>query len=635
MRRRWLCAAVVLALCACMGAAEAELVGYWPFDATVADASGNGRDGTNLLNVSYAPATPFLYGSGQSLALGGSTRVDIPASPALNSQAFTLAYWFNQAGAVQNGPYERVTSRGSDTFETALSPDGDLRYYSRGGPGWQDSGHDLPRAGWQHVAFVSNGANVGVFVDGQHVHTGALGQDPSGILRIGARANIWTEGSEGKIDDVALWDTPLAPSSIAALAGQSHRPTDLTTTTVISDPASWNLSTARTTGGPMGTWTPSGAPLPGAATYTLPASPTPMGHILGAAADLGLGTFVGDGGGSAPTGVQYYRTTFDLPDFEQVAANLVLAVDNGAQVFINGAEIARETSFAVENWARPYSTLSINADGSIGSVTLFDQVATNFSDWRVGQNELVIAIRNPDPEGIPGGGLTFRLDVDTSLRPPDDLTTLTRVTSDPSHWMLSTVRTTGGPMGTWTPSGAPPPAAPTFILTPSPSTAAGIVAAGSDLGVATLLGDGGAGLPEGVLYYRTTFDLDHFTGIRAELVLAVDNGAQVYINGVEIARETSFLVENWQRPYSSLTIDPDGSISDVTLFDWAASSFTGFRDGENEIIIALRNPDAEGLNGGGIAFRMDIQTSIPEPATLALLAVGGVGALIRRRRRRR
>ena len=79
-------------------------------------------------------------------------------------------------------------------------------------------------------------------------------------------------------------------------------------------------------------------------------------------------------------------------------------------------------------------TNNINADGSVSSLSLFDGVASNFSDWRVGQNELVIAIRNPDTEGAAAGGLAFRLGVHTGDLPSDELTTLTSVTSDPSQW---------------------------------------------------------------------------------------------------------------------------------------------------------------------------------------------------------
>lgn len=424
LRNKWLTIVLVGAVgLGFAGMAKANLVGYWTFDDTVADQSGNGHDGTNLLNVAYSPDTPPALDSSKSLVLGGSTRVDIPADPALNSQPFTLAYWFNQNGIAQNGTYERATSRGSDTFETALSGDGSLRYYPSPS-GWQDTGFDLSASGWQHVVFSSDGGNMRVYVDGANVFTGQQNANRSGILRIGARVNIWTEGIEGLTDDVAVWDNPLPPAAVQALADGDWRPNELVVTTVTSNPNDWALSTVRRSGGAAGTWTPPSDPLPDASTFTLSASPTTAAGILAAAADLGLGTLLGDGGQGQPTGLQYYRTTFDLDPFKEVSAQITLATDNGAQVFINGQEVARETSFLTENWARPYSTLSINPDGSISDVTLFDQTFS-FTGWLVGENEVVLAIRNPDSEGLNGGGMAFRMDVVNTVPEPGTLCLVT------------------------------------------------------------------------------------------------------------------------------------------------------------------------------------------------------------------
>lgn len=71
----------------------------------------------------------------------------------------------------------------------------------------------------------------------------------------------------------------------------------------------------------------------------------------------------------------------------------------------------------------------------------------------------------------------------------------------------------------------------------------------------------------------------------------------------------------------------------VTLFDQVASSFTGWRPGLNEVVLAVRNPDSEGLGAGGVAFRLDIVTQVPEPGSLALLGLGGLGLLGLGRRR--
>ncbi|NQT36297.1 MAG: LamG domain-containing protein [Planctomycetes bacterium] len=617
---------------------HAGVIGYWNFDDTYANQAGPASDGALAYGTSvFSTDVSAAIGSGKSGSFDSVSAIQVPTTGhPMDSNDFNLSY-FIKRGA-QNGLYQRITSRGN-TFETTVGQNGELSSYG----GWSTLG-TANEGVWTHVAWV-NTSFVGrnLYVNGV-LQPGTVGMSTSasGDLFLGGIASDNGESYNGLLDDVLLWDNttnPLSAGDIAFIANNGvdaflnpNPPVEVISVT--SDPRQWMLSTERQSGGPAGTWTPTGDPLPDASTYTLAASPTGLGHIFTAAADIGVETLLGDGGNGTPEGLQFYRTTFDLDPSSDVAADIVLAVDNGAQIFINGTEVARETSFQTENWAQPYSTLSINGDGSISDVTLFDLVAPSFSDWRAGQNELVLAIRNPDPEGLGGGGLAFRMDVTGAGSPPPPELPSATVTSDPDQWMLSTVRTSGGPMSDWTPSGDPLPDASTFTLTASPTTLAHVLGAAANLGVETLNGDGGNGLPEGVQYYRTTFELDPFIDISAELVLAVDNGAAVFINGEEVARETSFDAANWASPYSSLTINEDGSIGNVTLFDWVAPSFDNWLMGENELIIAIRNPDAEGLNAGGIGLRLDVFTQVPEPSTWCLLALGGLGLLFYRRRKR-
>jgi len=267
----------------------------------------------------------------------------------------------------------------------------------------------------------SDGANMKVYVNGTKVYTGQFNGSSTGRLGIGASIPVFTEGIEALVDNVALWHNSLTPSAIQALASGQIEPSQLTITTVTSEPGQWMQSTVRTSGGPPGTWTPGADPLPAASTFTVATQSATAGGIIAAGADFGAGSILGDGGNGSLTGVQYYRTTFELEPFTEISANLVLAADNGAQVFINGTEVARETSYLVENWARPYSTLTINPDGSISDVTLFDQVAPSFTGWRLGTNELIVALRNPDSEGLSAGAFALRMDVVSSVPEPGTL----------------------------------------------------------------------------------------------------------------------------------------------------------------------------------------------------------------------
>jgi hypothetical protein len=147
--------------------------------------------------------------------------VEIPADPSLDSDVFTLSLFFLDRG--QEGAYERFTSREGDTFETAINvyPGhngmGEVAYYSPAA-GWNSSDFIPDVDTWYHLAYVSTGFDISIYVDGELV----LGPDPwsvlpSGFMHIGNRHND-VEGFDGLLDDVALWDEELEPSDIETIA---------------------------------------------------------------------------------------------------------------------------------------------------------------------------------------------------------------------------------------------------------------------------------------------------------------------------------------------------------------------------------------------------------------------------------
>ncbi|MCH8923463.1 MAG: LamG domain-containing protein [Planctomycetes bacterium] len=202
----------------------AELVGWWNFDDNVVDQSGNGNDGVLNNGAGYNANVPAAIGGGKSLILDGNDdHVRIEADPTLNSPNFTLAYFLNQNGAAQGGGiFERITSRGGDTFETAMGNGGGFSYFTPA-IGWNTPGGvpPAPASDWIHVAWRKNGANLRLLVDGVEVLNDARDVGtPSGIMNIGAR-HTGNEGFQGLLDDVALFDDsvdPLTDDDIADIA---------------------------------------------------------------------------------------------------------------------------------------------------------------------------------------------------------------------------------------------------------------------------------------------------------------------------------------------------------------------------------------------------------------------------------
>ena len=50
------------------------------------------------------------------------------------------------------------------------------------------------------------------------------------------------------------------------------------------------------------------------------------------------------------SGVRYFRTTFNVPEFSAISADFQSSFDNSAQIFVNGNELALEGSIASENF---------------------------------------------------------------------------------------------------------------------------------------------------------------------------------------------------------------------------------------------------------------------------------------------
>ncbi len=393
------------------------LVGYWNFDGNVEDQSGTGNDG-ELIDAVYDDDVPDVIGAGQSLSFELPTdHVFIEADESLNSSIFTLSMFINDRGQVDG--INRFTSRAGDSFETGVDfvfGTQAISFYSPSS-GWQSTSYVTSLEEWQHVAFVADVDTMTLYVDGEPIDDPfPFSAVPSGFMHIGNRHND-IEGFYGLIDDVALWDVPLPEESIAELASGTRTPLTIVPPdppvvpepilTIGSSVADWRESTVSIDGGPLGEWDPSGDPSPpDVTTFTLEPIPTAadlIPHINAAAGVLDVEGIV------ASPDVHYYRTTFDLTSTDFLSADLRLAIDNGAQVYINGELVATETSFLTENWALPLPSLSISETGEVTAVK-FEEWAESFDGWNTGENEILLAVRNPFEELDPAGGFAFRLD---------------------------------------------------------------------------------------------------------------------------------------------------------------------------------------------------------------------------------
>lgn len=217
--------------------AHADLVGYWSFDGTLDDGTGNGNNGTfaGAPLPGFNANTPPAFGVGQSVLFGGGTgHVLVPDSPSLDiSTALTIAAWVNPGGVAWDGILAKSPSDGSAANHAGnyeLRVENVSRrltfLYQRGNPN-----DTIPHAStipvasnvWSHVALTAQaGGSVNFYVNGLPAGTfptaagfGATNNNP---LYIGSRADLFTT-MDGFIDELSLYNEVLTAAQINALAG--------------------------------------------------------------------------------------------------------------------------------------------------------------------------------------------------------------------------------------------------------------------------------------------------------------------------------------------------------------------------------------------------------------------------------
>lgn len=211
---------------------NADLIGWWPLNGTIQQKAGEELTSSLLGEATFDDTSPSPEGAmALKLGSGNLDGFQIDADPALDVDEFTLGYFINQNGAVQEGAgLERLSSREGDSFETAIgdanaiggtaSSTGTTLSYYQGD--WNVTDVEIPDDEWVHVAWKNSTDEMQLYLNGTLEYTGPAlpSGTATGFMNIGVRHNN-VEGFEGLIDDVFLWDdsnNPLGEDEIAAIA---------------------------------------------------------------------------------------------------------------------------------------------------------------------------------------------------------------------------------------------------------------------------------------------------------------------------------------------------------------------------------------------------------------------------------
>ncbi len=230
----------------------ANLVAWWTFTGNANDSTGNGHNGT--LATGYIGSTAAAATDGGTLPVLTTDRfgrannayyfnngatIDVPYSPDLNPQSFTILLWLKRDGTNASNYMFSLDRWNGYKFQLQGNNLPFLTVTTTTGTYDEDDGGtavDGPNV-WVHVAVSFTGGVETFYINGKPVHTvsvsGTMKQTPSNIdLVIGnelpkadytftntADANYFWGGSYfiGALDDVRFYNTALTDAQVLSI----------------------------------------------------------------------------------------------------------------------------------------------------------------------------------------------------------------------------------------------------------------------------------------------------------------------------------------------------------------------------------------------------------------------------------
>ncbi|MGB8991067.1 MAG: LamG domain-containing protein [Desulfobaccales bacterium] len=224
MKRRsvLLAALTALAFLTCISPGQAaltdNLIGYWAFDGSGADGSGNNRPVTLFGSAAFGTG---LFG--QALSLPG--QADSFAARTVNDAAFnfdtsdfTVQVWVNFTNITGQLAFIEKFTGGSGPGWTLCYPVG-VQFYAYPAAVDATAPVSFSLGDWHQLVARRNGTALDIFVDDVKTPSaisGAIPDSPNPLL-IGRRQGSQEFPLNGLIDEAAIWSRALTDDEIAYL----------------------------------------------------------------------------------------------------------------------------------------------------------------------------------------------------------------------------------------------------------------------------------------------------------------------------------------------------------------------------------------------------------------------------------
>ncbi len=211
---------------------QASVRRYFPLEGNAQDFSGNNVHGTLVNGVAFSNETPPGFGTGQSLDCDGVNDY-VQVIDQFTQSAYTIAAWVKPDAIRAQSIIARGTSGGpqfAQSHQIRMDATGHFQHVTTTPSGKTVTGTTVAVAGqWYHLcAVAANGGTMRLYVNGVEQGTAQT------VTTLGAGMDRWFIGSnalsityfDGRIDDVAIWNTAFDAAAVQALAAATIRPAD-------------------------------------------------------------------------------------------------------------------------------------------------------------------------------------------------------------------------------------------------------------------------------------------------------------------------------------------------------------------------------------------------------------------------
>jgi len=210
-------------------AEESDLAASYPFTGNAGDASQYGND-AHVAGATLA-ADRFGYG-GNAYSFDGNDSLVAPNSPVLNSDFTTIAFWVKVDSLPAQGEVYLMSNGGWQERWKISLPGHGKPVFTTNADGISDmdsgDGNELVEGEWAHLAFVHDGTNDIIYLNGAEVASKAVPgplNDTDHPLGIGSNPIDGGNYFMGSIDEVLIFNRALTAQEIAdAYAAQSAEP---------------------------------------------------------------------------------------------------------------------------------------------------------------------------------------------------------------------------------------------------------------------------------------------------------------------------------------------------------------------------------------------------------------------------